>query len=158
MHAWMFDTDVDTLIQLGKLVNGKSNLLDLYGSSCPKRKAVYVSHFSIRCKKALELTVKLLHSWCLCCWDLLIDLNCVLCRESGQFCAIKEVQVILDDSNSKERLRQLNQVNFSTPIYPKQLYFYTCSMQPSIFVRSRSACILSIYLLTCYIFFCIARK
>uniref|UniRef100_A0ACD5YNI2 Uncharacterized protein n=1 Tax=Avena sativa TaxID=4498 RepID=A0ACD5YNI2_AVESA len=29
--------------------------------------------------------------------------------ESGQFCAIKEVQVILDDSNSKERLRQLNQ-------------------------------------------------
>ncbi|KAK1601866.1 hypothetical protein QYE76_008382 [Lolium multiflorum] len=30
-------------------------------------------------------------------------------REGGQFCAIKEVQVILDDSNSKERLRQLNQ-------------------------------------------------
>ncbi|TVU29710.1 hypothetical protein EJB05_21290, partial [Eragrostis curvula] len=30
-------------------------------------------------------------------------------RESGQLCAIKEVQVILDDSNSKERLRQLNQ-------------------------------------------------
>uniref|UniRef100_A0A0E0K138 mitogen-activated protein kinase kinase kinase n=1 Tax=Oryza punctata TaxID=4537 RepID=A0A0E0K138_ORYPU len=29
--------------------------------------------------------------------------------ENGQFCAIKEVQVILDDSNSKERLRQLNQ-------------------------------------------------
>uniref|UniRef100_A0A0D9VH25 mitogen-activated protein kinase kinase kinase n=1 Tax=Leersia perrieri TaxID=77586 RepID=A0A0D9VH25_9ORYZ len=29
--------------------------------------------------------------------------------ENGQFCAIKEVQVILDDSNSKERLKQLNQ-------------------------------------------------
>ncbi|CAN6244685.1 unnamed protein product [Urochloa humidicola] len=29
--------------------------------------------------------------------------------ESGKFCAIKEVQVILDDSKSKERLRQLNQ-------------------------------------------------
>ncbi|XP_040377255.1 mitogen-activated protein kinase kinase kinase 3-like isoform X2 [Oryza brachyantha] len=29
--------------------------------------------------------------------------------ENGQFCAIKEVQVIMDDSNSKERLRQLNQ-------------------------------------------------
>ncbi|KAF0932172.1 hypothetical protein E2562_008703 [Oryza meyeriana var. granulata] len=29
--------------------------------------------------------------------------------ENGQFCAIKEVKVILDDSNSKERLRQLNQ-------------------------------------------------
>ncbi|KAL6634167.1 hypothetical protein ACP70R_026838 [Stipagrostis hirtigluma subsp. patula] len=29
--------------------------------------------------------------------------------ESGQFCAIKEVQVILDDSRSKEQLRQLNQ-------------------------------------------------
>ena len=42
--------------------------------------------------------------------DVLIDLNCVLCSESGQFCAIKEVQVILDDLNSKERLRQLNQV------------------------------------------------
>lgn len=30
--------------------------------------------------------------------------------ENGQFCAIKEVQVFLDDSHSKERLRQLNQV------------------------------------------------
>ncbi|XP_052144527.1 mitogen-activated protein kinase kinase kinase 3-like isoform X1 [Oryza glaberrima] len=29
--------------------------------------------------------------------------------ENGQFCAIKEVQVFLDDSHSKERLRQLNQ-------------------------------------------------
>ncbi|XP_034594583.1 mitogen-activated protein kinase kinase kinase 3 isoform X4 [Setaria viridis] len=29
--------------------------------------------------------------------------------ESGKFCAIKEVQVILDDPKSKERLRQLNQ-------------------------------------------------
>ncbi|KAG2659055.1 hypothetical protein PVAP13_1KG336600 [Panicum virgatum] len=29
--------------------------------------------------------------------------------ENGKFCAIKEVQVILDDSKSKERLRQLNQ-------------------------------------------------
>lgn len=29
--------------------------------------------------------------------------------ESGHFCAIKEVQVILDDPHSKERLRQLNQ-------------------------------------------------
>ncbi|KAG0533389.1 hypothetical protein BDA96_04G189300 [Sorghum bicolor] len=29
--------------------------------------------------------------------------------ESGKFCAIKEVQVILDDSKSKERLRQLKQ-------------------------------------------------
>ncbi|KAJ1279502.1 hypothetical protein BS78_04G161600 [Paspalum vaginatum] len=29
--------------------------------------------------------------------------------ESGKFCAIKEVKVILDDSKSKERLRQLNQ-------------------------------------------------
>ncbi|PWZ20797.1 Mitogen-activated protein kinase kinase kinase 3 [Zea mays] len=29
--------------------------------------------------------------------------------EIGKFCAIKEVQVILDDSKSKERLRQLNQ-------------------------------------------------
>ncbi|GJM85254.1 hypothetical protein PR202_ga01689 [Eleusine coracana subsp. coracana] len=29
--------------------------------------------------------------------------------ESGKLCAIKEVQVILDDSKSKERLRQLNQ-------------------------------------------------
>ncbi|CAD6244144.1 unnamed protein product [Miscanthus lutarioriparius] len=29
--------------------------------------------------------------------------------ESGKFCAIKEVQVILDDSQSKERLRQLKQ-------------------------------------------------
>jgi serine/threonine protein kinase len=30
--------------------------------------------------------------------------------ESGQFCAIKEVQVIMDDPHSKERLKQLNQV------------------------------------------------
>ncbi|XP_062185076.1 mitogen-activated protein kinase kinase kinase 3-like isoform X2 [Phragmites australis] len=29
--------------------------------------------------------------------------------ESGQFCAIKEVQVIMDDPHSKERLKQLNQ-------------------------------------------------
>ncbi|KAL5215986.1 hypothetical protein ABZP36_007387 [Zizania latifolia] len=29
--------------------------------------------------------------------------------ENGQFCAIKEVQVILDDPHSKERLKQLNQ-------------------------------------------------
>lgn len=30
--------------------------------------------------------------------------------ENGQFCAIKEVQVIMDDPHSKERLKQLNQV------------------------------------------------
>uniref|UniRef100_A0A0D9ZL25 Protein kinase domain-containing protein n=1 Tax=Oryza glumipatula TaxID=40148 RepID=A0A0D9ZL25_9ORYZ len=30
-------------------------------------------------------------------------------RENGQFCAIKEVQVISDDPHSKERLKQLNQ-------------------------------------------------
>lgn len=33
-----------------------------------------------------------------------------LCSENGQFCAIKEVQVISDDPHSKERLKQLNQV------------------------------------------------
>lgn len=32
------------------------------------------------------------------------------CSENGQFCAIKEVQVIMDDPHSKERLKQLNQV------------------------------------------------
>jgi hypothetical protein len=32
------------------------------------------------------------------------------CSEGGQMCAIKEVKVIADDSNSKECLRQLNQV------------------------------------------------
>lgn len=32
------------------------------------------------------------------------------CSENGQFCAIKEVQVISDDPHSKERLKQLNQV------------------------------------------------
>ena len=30
--------------------------------------------------------------------------------EGGQMCAIKEVKVISDDSNSRECLRQLNQV------------------------------------------------
>jgi hypothetical protein len=34
----------------------------------------------------------------------------MLCSEGGQMCAIKEVKVISDDSNSKECLRQLNQV------------------------------------------------
>lgn len=34
----------------------------------------------------------------------------MLCSEGGQMCAIKEVKVISDDSNSKESLRQLNQV------------------------------------------------
>jgi hypothetical protein len=32
------------------------------------------------------------------------------CSENGQFCAIKEVEVIMDDPHSKERLKQLNQV------------------------------------------------
>jgi hypothetical protein len=35
-----------------------------------------------------------------------------LCSENGQFCAIKEVQVISDDPHSKERLKQLNQVTW----------------------------------------------
>lgn len=43
---------------------------------------------------------------------IVFDLNHVLCSESGKFCAIKEVRVIFDDSKSKERLRQLNQVIF----------------------------------------------
>ncbi|OEL29946.1 Mitogen-activated protein kinase kinase kinase YODA [Dichanthelium oligosanthes] len=34
---------------------------------------------------------------------------CYHVNESGQFCAIKEVQVIMDDPHSKERLKQLNQ-------------------------------------------------
>lgn len=32
------------------------------------------------------------------------------CSESGHMCAIKEVKVISDDSNSKESLKQLSQV------------------------------------------------
>ena len=36
--------------------------------------------------------------------------KCMFCSEGGQMCAIKEVKVISDDSNSKECLRQLNQV------------------------------------------------
>lgn len=42
-------------------------------------------------------------------YHLVIDL---LCSERGRLCAIKEVKVILDDSKSKERLKQLNQVIF----------------------------------------------
>jgi hypothetical protein len=36
--------------------------------------------------------------------------KCMFFSEGGQMCAIKEVKVISDDSNSKECLRQLNQV------------------------------------------------
>lgn len=49
----------------------------------------------------------------------MFDLNHVLYSESGKFCAIKEVQVILDDSKSKERLRQLKQVIFCPNLIDK---------------------------------------
>ncbi|PKA57127.1 Mitogen-activated protein kinase kinase kinase YODA [Apostasia shenzhenica] len=37
--------------------------------------------------------------------------------ESGQMCAIKEVSIISDDSNSKESLKQLNQVNDTLSVF-----------------------------------------
>lgn len=38
-------------------------------------------------------------------------------REGGHMCAIKEVPVVSDDNNSRECLRQLNQVGLLTSIF-----------------------------------------
>jgi hypothetical protein len=50
-----------------------------------------------------------------------------LCSENGQFCAIKEVQVISDDPNSKERLKQLNQVTWF--LKSASLVIFLCMVQ-----------------------------
>jgi mitogen-activated protein kinase kinase kinase 3 len=53
-----------------------------------------------------------------------------LCSENGQFCAIKEVQVISDDPHSKERLKQLNQEidMLSQPSHPNIVQYYGSEM------------------------------
>uniref|UniRef100_A0ACD5UY49 Uncharacterized protein n=1 Tax=Avena sativa TaxID=4498 RepID=A0ACD5UY49_AVESA len=50
--------------------------------------------------------------------------------ENGQFCAIKEVQVISDDPHSKERLKQLNQEidMLSQPSHPNIVQYYGSEM------------------------------
>ncbi|KAG2561626.1 hypothetical protein PVAP13_8KG169204 [Panicum virgatum] len=52
--------------------------------------------------------------------------KCMFCSEGGQMCAIKEVKVISDDSNSKECLRQLNQeiVLLSQLSHPNIVQYY----------------------------------
>ncbi|KQJ82725.1 mitogen-activated protein kinase kinase kinase 3 isoform X2 [Brachypodium distachyon] len=50
--------------------------------------------------------------------------------ENGQFCAIKEVQVISDDPHSKERLKQLNQEidMLKQPSHPNIVQYYGSEM------------------------------
>ena len=57
-----------------------------------------------------------------------------LCSENGQFCAIKEVQVISDDPHSKERLKQLNQEidMLKKASHPNVVQYYDSDMVSSI--------------------------
>ena len=47
-----------------------------------------------------------------------------LCSEGGHMCAIKEVRIVSDDQNSRESLKQLNQVSSFYLFLPNADCFY----------------------------------